>query len=344
MRPPRDRSPACSYTDAVVWRPGAIGRIVALHYATPMPAHSSHALALVRVSHAEMPERREPVMALVKVDFLSTSLMRTVTINAIVPADWASIDSLGYARAVPREQQRPFKTLYLLHGVYGNYTDWVTRTRLQYLAESRNLAVIMPSGENGFYYDRADGARFGEFIGHELVEFTRKLFHLSCEREDTFIGGLSMGGYGAIVNALRHPETFSRVVALSSGLTLNLKQVLESTYDAPGILGNRGFYESVFGPLDTVRGSQNDYDALAERVGAAGGPRPSFYMACGEDDDLLEPNRAYRDKLMGEGFDVDYHEGPGVHNWKFWDTWIERSLDWLPLDGADDPLSSGNVS
>ena len=265
-------------------------------------------------------------MALVKVDFLSTSLMRTVTINAIVPADWASIDSMGYARAVPREQQRPFKTLYLLHGVYGNYTDWVTRTRLQYLAESRNLAVIMPSGENGFYNDRADGSRFGEFIGRELVEFTRKLFHLSCERDDTFIGGLSMGGYGAIVNALRHPETFSRVVALSSGLTLDLKQVLESTYDAPGILGNRGFYESVFGPLDAVRGSQ------------------SFYMACGEDDDLLEPNRAYRDKLIGEGFDVDYHEGPGAHNWKFWDTWIERSLDWLPLDRAEDPLSSGNVS
>ena len=152
-----------------------------------------------------------------------------------------------------------------------------------------------------------------------------------------------MGGYGAIVNALRHPETFSNVVALSSGLSLNSKRVLESTYDAPGILGNRGFYESVYGPLDAVRGSQNDYDALAERVGASDGPRPSFYMACGEDDDLLEPNRAYRDKLIGEGFEVDYHEGPGAHNWKFWDTWIERSLDWLPLDDSDDPLSSGNV-
>ena len=92
-----------------------------------------------------------------------------------------------------------------------------------------------------------------------------------------------------------------------------------------------------------MRGSQNDYDALAERVGASDGPRPSFYMACGEDDDLLEPNRAYRDKLIGEGFEVDYHEGPGAHNWKFWDTWIEHSLDWLPLDDSDDPLSSGNV-
>lgn len=319
------------------------GYIIALPHAMPTPVRDGRALTLVCVLLAKTPERRGPLMALVKVDFLSTSLMRTVTINAVVPADWASIDSLGYARSVPRDQQRPFKTLYLLHGVYGNYTDWVTRTRIQSLAEARNLAVIMPSGENGFYNDRADGARFGEFIGHELVEFTRKLFRLSCERKDTFIGGLSMGGYGAIVNALRHPETFSNVVALSSGLSLNSKRVLESTYDAPGILGNRGFYESVYGPLDAVRGSQNDYDALAERVGASDGPRPSFYMACGEDDDLLEPNRAYRDKLIGEGFEVDYHEGPGAHNWKFWDTWIERSLDWLPLDDSDDPLSSGNV-
>lgn len=319
------------------------GYIIALPHTMPTPVHGGRALTLVCVLLAKTPERRGPLMALVKVDFLSTSLMRTVTINAVVPADWASIDSLGYARSVPRDQQRPFKTLYLLHGVYGNYTDWVTRTRIQSLAEARNLAVIMPSGENGFYNDRADGARFGEFIGHELVEFTRKLFRLSCERKDTFIGGLSMGGYGAIVNALRHPETFNNVVALSSGLSLNSKRVLESTYDAPGILGNRGFYESVYGPLDAVRGSQNDYDALAERVGASDGPRPSFYMACGEDDDLLEPNRAYRDKLIDEGFEVDYHEGPGAHNWKFWDTWIERSLDWLPLDGSDDPLSSGNV-
>ena len=110
------------------------GYIIALPHAIPTPVRGGRALTLVCVLLAKTPERKGPLMALVKVDFLSTSLMRTVTINAVVPADWASIDSLGYARSVPRDQQRPFKTLYLLHGVYGNYTDWVTRTRIQSLA------------------------------------------------------------------------------------------------------------------------------------------------------------------------------------------------------------------
>ncbi len=282
-------------------------------------------------------------MALVQTDFFSTSLMRTVTMTAVIPADRAYISDDGRAQACSSAEQRPFKTLYLLHGVYGNHTDWVSHTRIQYLAEAYNLAVIMPSGDNGFYNDHASGARYGEFIGSELVEFTRKLFHLSCDRDDTFIGGLSMGGYGAIVNALRHPETFSHVIALSSGLNLDEDRVQLSEYDAPGILANRGYFESVFGPLEHVRGSQNDYDALAEQVAASGAERPHFFMACGEQDRLLPANRAYRDHLQSLGYDVTYHEAPGRHIWKFWDTWIEPAIEWLPVEREMPPISSGNV-
>lgn len=282
-------------------------------------------------------------MALVQTDFFSTSLMRTVTMSAVIPADRAYISNDGYARAGSLSDQRPFKTLYLLHGVYGNHSDWVTRTRIRHLAEAHNLAVIMPSGENSFYNDHASGARYGEFIGQELVEFTRKLFHLSCERKDAYIGGLSMGGYGAIVAALRYPETFSHVVSLSAGLNLNEDRVRNSAYDAPGILGNRGYFESVYGPLEQVRGSDNDYDTLAERLAASAAARPRIFMACGEQDALLTPNRAYRDHLQALGYDLTYHEAPGQHNWKFWDTWIEQAIAWLPVDRENAPISSGNV-
>ena len=283
-------------------------------------------------------------MALVRTDLFSCSLMRTVPIWAVIPADRARFSDEGSAVAcATAAEQRPFKTLYLLHGVYGNCTDWVTRSRIQDLAEARSLAVIMPSGDNGFYNDHADGARYGEFIGRELVELTRKLFRLSCAREDTFIGGLSMGGYGACVNALRNPGTFSHVVALSSGFTLDSAQVMESICGAPGILRSRGYYESVMGPLDAVHGSQNDYDALAARVAASEAPRPRFFMACGEQDSLLASNRVYRNRLAALGYDVEYHEAPGRHTWPFWDTWIERALDWLPIDDAAAPVSSGNV-
>ena len=283
-------------------------------------------------------------MALVQVDFFSTSLMRTVTMSAVVPADRASIETDGSAHAVAPGDQRPFKTLYLLHGIYGNHSDWIAHTRIQELAEARNLAVIMPSGDNSFYNDRINGSRYGEFIGRELLEFSRKLFRLSDARKDTFIGGLSMGGYGATVNALRHPEAFSHVIALSSGYRIDEPTMLEATYDAPGIIGNRAYNDAVLGPLESVRGGENDYDALAARVAAGDAPRPRFFMACGTEDGLLGANRAYRETLQGLDFDVEYHEGPGQHNWKFWDEWIERALGWLPLDEAKAPVSSGNVN
>ena len=137
-------------------------------------------------------------MAIIEVNFISQCLMRTVTFNAIIPAD-----KFGPQAAA---QQKPFKTLYLLHGI-------------QAWAEANDLAVIMPSGENRFYLDdEKSGERYGEFIGRELVEFTRKLFPLSDRREDTFIAGLSMGGYGALRNGLKYAETFGCVAGLSSAL------------------------------------------------------------------------------------------------------------------------------
>ena len=107
----------------------------------------------------------------------------------------------------------------------------------------------MPSGDNGFYNGHADGSHYGEFIGRELVTFSRKLFRLSERREDTFIGGLSMGGYGAILNALRNPETFGCVIALSSGLVGSRLDDL-SDRDDTGILESRVFHEACLGPRE----------------------------------------------------------------------------------------------
>ena len=141
-------------------------------------------------------------MAIIEVNFISKCLMRVVTFNAIIPVD-------KFGPQAENAEQKPLKTLYLLHGIFGNYTDWVNGTRIQAWAEANDLAVIMPSGENRFYLDdEKSGELYGEFIGKELVEFTRKLFPLSDKREDTFIAGLSMGGYGAIRNGLKYAENF----------------------------------------------------------------------------------------------------------------------------------------
>lgn len=274
-------------------------------------------------------------MALLHCNFSSKALGRPVPIQVILPTDKMVFPGMP-------EPKAPFKTLYLLHGIFGDETDWVCGTRLQSWALERNLAVVMPAGENSFYVDNPKASRlYGTYIGQELVEFTRKSFPLSHKREDTFIGGLSMGGFGAIVNGLRNPETFGAVCALSSALILD--SMMENREYTDFLMTNKGYYESVFGDLDKVRGSDMDYDALAEKV-AKEAVKPRFYMACGTEDGLIGVNRDFRDHLEKLGFDVTYEEGPGVHDWYFWDKYILKALEWLPLDQPEQGRSSGHIS
>ena len=118
--------------------------------------------------------------------------------------------------------------------------------------------------------------------------------------------------------------------------------MLEHTQYTDFLMTNKGYYESVFGELSQVRGGVNDYDALAEKV-AKEPVRPKFYLACGTEDGLLGVNRQFRDHLLQLGYDVTYEEGPGVHDWYFWDEYILKALNWLPLSGAQQGISSGNV-
>ena len=278
-------------------------------------------------------------MALIQLNFLSACLMRTVTVNAVVP-----FDKLPVPGAAPAPK-RPFKTLYLLHGIFGNYTDWVSGTRVQRWAEAKDLAVIMPSGENHFYVDcAANGERYAEFIGRELPEKMQQLFGLSPRREDNFIAGLSMGGYGAIVTGLRYRERFGCIAGLSSALLLDQMARPDPARPdlASAVFGPR-FIETVFGPPAALQGGDKDYYALARKAVEAGGPLPSMYLCCGLDDGLLEANRAYAQFLRRLGIPCTYEEGPGAHEWDFWDTYLKKILDWLPLEAESEGITSGHI-
>jgi len=217
---------------------------------------------------------------------------------------------------------KPFKTLYLLHGFLGNYTDWVSGTRIQRWAEERNLAVVMPSGDNAFYVDRpATGNCYGQFIGEELVEITRRMFPLSRKREDTFIGGLSMGGFGAMRNGLELLDPVGSALSVT----------------------DRAFQEGLFGNLQEAVNSDKNPIWLAKEL-AASKNLPDIYIACGTEDHLITHSRNFRDLLLKNGFSVTYEEGPGGHEWDFWDTYIKKALDWLPLDDASQGINSGNVN
>lgn len=276
-------------------------------------------------------------MALIRMDLFSKCLMRTVPVTAVVP-----VDNVRYEGEPVRPADRPYKTLYLLNGLYGSNIDWVCATGVMMWAQERSLAVIMPAGENRFYVDcAATGEAYGRFIGEELVEQTRRLFHLSREREDTYIAGLSMGGYGAVRNGLKYGETFGYAAGLSSAFLADRIPLLDNS--SADYTQRRAYCEAVFGDLDRLAGSDADCEALYRRRKEEGLPIPKLYLACGTEDFLIEPNRKYRDFLREQGADLCWEEGPGVHDFDFWGRYLQRVLDWLPLEEKAAGISSGNV-
>lgn len=276
-------------------------------------------------------------MALITLNFFSQALNRTVPCNVVIPSD--KVVARG-AEAAPRG---PYKTLYLLHGILGNYTDWVAGTRVQALANAHDLCVVMPSGDNKFYCDSAlSGDYYARFIGQELVEFTHATFNLSTRREDTYIAGLSMGGFGALVNGLRNMDTFSHIAAFSAAL---IKDRILGAVQEPGHdFFTRAQYCTLFGlqKVADFEGCPWDYDALARAAGPQR-DKPRIYMACGTEDGLIAANTAYRDLLEAQGFTVTWRQERGGHDWNFWDRAIEWVMDWLPLGEAVRGISSENV-
>ncbi len=278
-------------------------------------------------------------MALLEVNFVSKSMARTETFNAIVPADKLSMPG---QEADADSAALPFKTLYLLHGGFGNYTDFISGTRIQRWAEDRNLAVIMPSGGNQFYIDKEDTEEnFGAYVGQELVEFTRSIFPLSTKREDTFIAGLSMGGYGALINGLKYTDNFGYIGAFSAALILN--DIIQETEFLKGFGFKTAYYERVFGQKDALEGTDKDYRFLIEELQRQSKPLPEIYLAIGRNDFLYEQNQAYRKFLSERNVRFTYEEGDGCHDWDFWDTYLHRFLDWLPLKSGQAGRNSGNV-
>ncbi len=260
-------------------------------------------------------------MALTQINFYAKSLKRLVNLNALIPVD---------AIEVPGQQKvdsGPMKALYLLHGYSGNHMDWVCGTKIQELSLKHNLAVFMPAGDNFFYLDDTDmGALYGEFTGNELIEFTRKLFHLSERREDTLIGGLSMGGYGAIRNGLKYSGNFGYIIALSSALiTKSIEGIPE---DYKNSIADYKYYARVFGDLNQLSGSDKDPEALIINLRRNNISIPKIYMACGTEDFLINENRSYHSFLNSEGVNHTYLESPGVHDWTFWNEYIEKAILW----------------
>ena len=265
-------------------------------------------------------------MATMNIRFFSQVLTRSVSFTAYLPTDRPSF--------LEEEEKKPFPTLYLLHGMVGDEHTWESVGALYELSYRYRLAIILPTGENSFYCDSAlTNRNFGSFISEELVEFTRNTLPLSRKREETFIGGMSMGGFGAFVNGLRHPQTFGAITAFSAAL---IKQLILRADDEPGLdYFTRIQYQSMFGleKIEDFEGSDCDYEALARRLAASDLQKPRIYMDCGtEDVSLYKANSAFCKLLKDLGYEVNWDSRPGGHDTIFWNDSLRKAAQWLPIE------------
>ncbi|MGH4038831.1 MAG: alpha/beta hydrolase [Sphaerochaeta sp.] len=266
-------------------------------------------------------------MAVMDIRIFSKILNRLVTFKAIIPGDELDFQKQLYSN----EFKRDVKTLYLLHGSEGDCSDYLYKTNILQLATQMNLAVIMPSGENSWYVNKEqDTARFKTFIGTELVDYVQSTFSLSTKKEDNFIGGHSMGGYGALCIGLTYPERFSKIFGMSPALVINditSKGTLRTNEELKG-------FHYIFDSLDGLRDTNKNPENLIQSNMLYAIPQPKVFICCGKDDFLIEMNRDFEKVLKKSDIDYIYKETEGIHDWNYWSKWLEPSLKWL-LDIED---------
>lgn len=244
-------------------------------------------------------------MAKLTLNFRPDSLQFNTTVNIILPEDV--------------NENTP--TLWLLHGMYGDCNSWTNESAIGRYARERKMAVIMPSAENSFYCNMKYGYNYYDFIVNELPEYIRKILPLSEDRDKNFIAGLSMGGYGAFKIALRNPQNYAAAASLSGCVDIASRLTVCNWKDIAVCNWGEDY-------ATCVKGTDDDLLHLIENF-PEDAPKPRLYSSCGTEDRLYGQNVDFRDFMKDRDFEFSYNEGPGIHNWKFWDEWISPAVDYM---------------
>lgn len=215
---------------------------------------------------------------------------------------------------------KKFPVLYLLHGLSDDHTAWVRKTNIERYAAQYNLAVVMPNVNRSFYADMKYGLNYYTYITKEIPHIVQSYFPISDKREDNFIAGLSMGGYGAFMIALRNPEKFSAAASLSGALDLTVFLDMNDERIAP-------MTEMLFGSPEEFINSDYNLVKLLSKTSKENLPR--LFQCCGTEDYIYPLNESFRAAANKFGIDLTYEEGPGEHEWGYWDANIQRVLRWI---------------
>ncbi|MBR3150918.1 MAG: hypothetical protein IKF18_04825 [Erysipelotrichaceae bacterium] len=269
-------------------------------------------------------------MALFQLNFQSSCLFGNTSVNVIMPDLKRGSEAADFYRS-----GKKYPVLWLLHGTFGDSSDWIRRSNIELYACERELIVVMPSGLNSDYSNwQGFGMGFNmyDYLTEELMPLIYGWLPASDKREDNFICGLSMGGIGAFKYAINHPQLFEAAYILSS-CPRDIRDFNKNSfwaYRTQNQLDNAGGLEAYLASPD------NTWDKVKESAGSKDLPR--FAFSCGDKDFIMYENfkkfRAYAEKV---GFAAEFEEVPGYnHEWRFWELGIQKALDFfLPEKGGE---------
>lgn len=255
-------------------------------------------------------------MILNRVNFFSKTLLNHVDVDILIP-NLPDNDCLHADYDQIYVEGRRWPCLYLLHGALDDHSCWLRHTAVERLAEEAGIAVVMPSGQNGFCTNARYGLDYFSFITEELPRMVCGTFPISSRREDTYIAGPSMGGYGATKCALRCPEQYAAFADLSGAVD---PITLEPRMKAMGF----GFfrYDLIWDGVANLKDTPDDVYYLARQLASAP-VKPEGCIYCGlEDTANYDMNVRLADTLRENGFTVSFTDGHGLHDWAYWDTCI----------------------
>jgi len=267
-------------------------------------------------------------MAFLQTSFFSETLGMNTSINVILPQK--TTQQIGMTGHVREGEGAP--VLYLLHGLSDDHTIWMRRTSIERYVAPLGLAVVMPSVDRSFYRNLPAGGAYWDFISQELPAVVQQFFRISSRREETFVAGLSMGGYGAFKLALRCPEKFAAAASLSG--VLDFPAWTERSKEGNGMPARE--MPGLLGPEMRCIPDEDDLFTLArQRVAEAGQgvEIPRLYTVCGREDFLYDDNVRFINFTREIGLPLEVREETGSHSWDFWDQEIQGVLNWLPLRG-----------
>jgi S-formylglutathione hydrolase FrmB len=247
------------------------------------------------------------------IQFKSELIGQVLPYNALLP--------VGYA-----DSNKRYPVLYLLHGLFGRYDDWVTRTNLAEYAAHYDVIIITPEGHDSWYTDSASAPteKYESYFVRELISDVDARFRTIKDRRARGIAGLSMGGYGALKYGLKHPELFAFAGSLSGALDPAAR-----TDDHPGYAWDilRDSITAVFGARGSQTRKDNDLHQIARSLSASQvASVPYIYLDCGLEDGFLATNRDLADIMVAQKIPHQYRQLPGGHNWAYWDQQVREVL------------------